>query len=127
MTFDLDAHTDGAAPKRAKKGSSTKLDSQLNKLAGRSDADASQMVKECILEYNRLRLEAVAFEEVGLDTDPAELTVKPSHHSREDSILPPILYGRHMAVSSPMRRYNQPSPTHPPLLRANTQPTFGPK
>eukprot|EP00959_Pyramimonas_sp_CCMP1952_P211758 4431328-Pyramimonas_sp.AAC.1 len=39
----------------------------------------------------------------GLDTDTVSLTIKTSHHSREDSILPPILYGRHTmyGVSSP--------------------------
>eukprot|EP00976_Prorocentrum_cordatum_P114230 1195820-Prorocentrum_minimum.AAC.1 len=31
------------------------------------------------------------------------LLAAPSHHSREDSILPPILYGHHMSVSSPTR------------------------
>eukprot|EP00959_Pyramimonas_sp_CCMP1952_P374227 7837164-Pyramimonas_sp.AAC.1 len=29
---------------------------------------------------------------------------RPSYHSREDSIFPPMLYGRHMSVSSPSVR-----------------------
>eukprot|EP00959_Pyramimonas_sp_CCMP1952_P319463 6684960-Pyramimonas_sp.AAC.1 len=42
---------------------------------------------------------------LGLDTVALTITIllNPSHHSREDSILPPILYGRHMFVWSPTK------------------------
>eukprot|EP00959_Pyramimonas_sp_CCMP1952_P232272 4853833-Pyramimonas_sp.AAC.1 len=30
--------------------------------------------------------------------------MKPSYHCREDSILPPVVYGGHMPVSSPRMR-----------------------